>query len=104
MVVDAQLVIDGKPHDGGAGTYDVFNPARPSELVGRAPAADLGQLDAAVAAARRAFGEWSAMSVPQRYDALVAAANAATTYAISVDLATMYTREHGKVRSEAEFE
>ncbi len=103
-VVTASLVIDGKPHDGGAGTYDVFNPARPSELIGRAPAADVGQLDAAVGAARRAFGEWSEMSVQQRYDALVAAANAATAHATTADLATMYTREHGKVRSEAEFE
>lgn len=103
-VVTASLVIDGKPHDGGAGTYDVFNPARPSELVGRAPAADLGQLDAAVDAARRAFGEWSAQSVQQRCDALVAAANAAAAHATEVDLASLYTREHGKVRSEAEFE
>lgn len=103
-IVTASLVIDGKPHDGGAGTYDVFNPARPAELVGHAPAADGEQLDAAVAAARRAFGEWSALSVQERYDALVAAANAATADATAVDLATMYTREHGKVRSEAEFE
>ncbi|HVV76515.1 MAG TPA: aldehyde dehydrogenase family protein [Mycobacteriales bacterium] len=104
MVVTASLVIDGKPHDGGAGTYDVFNPARPAELVGRAPAADREQLDAAVAAARRAFREWSATPVQQRYDAIVAAANAATAHATESDLATMYTREHGKVRSEAEFE
>ncbi len=103
-VVGACLVIDGKPHEGHAGSYDVFNPARPAELVGQAPAADLSQLDAAVAAARRAFGEWSAMSVQQRYDALVAAANAATAQATAADLATTYTREHGKVRSEAEFE
>ncbi len=103
-VVTASLVIDGKPRDGGAGTYDVFNPARPAELVGQAPAADRDQLDAAVAAARRAFGEWSAMSVQNRYDALVAATAAATAHATTADLATMYTREHGKVRSEAEFE
>jgi acyl-CoA reductase-like NAD-dependent aldehyde dehydrogenase len=103
-IVSASLVIDGKPHDGAAGTYDVFNPARPAELVGHAPAADLAQLDLAVGAARRAFPEWSAMPVQQRYDALVAAANAATAHATAVDLATMYTREHGKVRSEAEFE
>jgi acyl-CoA reductase-like NAD-dependent aldehyde dehydrogenase len=103
-VVTASLVIDGKPQDGGAGTYDVFNPARPAELVGHAPAADRAQLDAAVTAARRAFGEWSAMSVKQRYDSLVAAADAATAHATTADLATMYTREHGKVRSEAEFE
>jgi acyl-CoA reductase-like NAD-dependent aldehyde dehydrogenase len=104
MVVTASLLIDGKPYAGGAGTYDVFNPARPAELVGHAPAADLDQLDAAVAAARRAFGEWSSMSVQQRHDALVVAADAATAQAAAADLATMYTREHGKVRSEAEFE
>ncbi|HWC36337.1 MAG TPA: aldehyde dehydrogenase family protein [Mycobacteriales bacterium] len=103
-VVTAALVIDGKPHDGGAGSYEVFNPARPAELVGHAPAADLSQLDGAVAAARRAFGEWSAMPLEQRYDALVTAATAAAAHATAADLATLYTREHGKVRSEAEFE
>jgi acyl-CoA reductase-like NAD-dependent aldehyde dehydrogenase len=104
MVVSARLVIDGGAQDGGAGTYEVFNPARPAELVGHAPAADGDQLDTAVAAARRAFREWSSLSVQQRYDALVAAANAATAQASEFDLATTYTREHGKVRSEAEFE
>jgi acyl-CoA reductase-like NAD-dependent aldehyde dehydrogenase len=103
-VVAASLVIDGKPQDGNAGTYDVFNPARPAELVGRAPAADQAQLDEAVAAARRAYREWSAMPVAQRREALIAAANAAAAHAGEVDLATLYTREHGKVRSEAEFE
>jgi acyl-CoA reductase-like NAD-dependent aldehyde dehydrogenase len=100
----ASLVIDGKPREGDAGTYEVFNPARPAELVGRAPAADPAQLDLAVGAARRVFPAWAAMSVQQRYDAIVAAANAATAQATASDLATLYTREHGKVRSEAEFE
>ncbi|HVT64447.1 MAG TPA: aldehyde dehydrogenase family protein [Mycobacteriales bacterium] len=103
-VVTASLVIDGKPQDGGAGTYDVRNPARPAELVGHAPAADRDQLDSAVAAARRASAEWSALPVQERVDILVAAANAATEQAMAADLATRYTREHGKVRSEAEFE
>jgi acyl-CoA reductase-like NAD-dependent aldehyde dehydrogenase len=99
-----QLFIDGVRVEGASGTYDVHNPARPVEVVGQAPAADAAQLDAAVAAARRAFRDWSALSVAQRYDAIVAAGNAAGAYAASNDLATLYTREHGKVRTEAEFE
>lgn len=100
----AQLFIDGARIDGAGGTYDVHNPARPAEVVGQAPAADLAQLDAAVAAARRAYRDWSALSVAERLHALVAAATAAGAHAANADLATLYTREHGKVRSESEFE
>jgi acyl-CoA reductase-like NAD-dependent aldehyde dehydrogenase len=99
----AQLVIDGARY-GGAGSYDVHNPARPVEVVGQAPAADAAQLDLAVAAARRALPQWAALSVADRLAMLVAATDTAVAHAAGVDLATTYTREHGKVRSEAEFE
>ena len=56
------LVIDGAVVPGGAGTYAVTNPVRPAEVVVDAPAASAAQLDAAVAAARRAQPAWAAPS------------------------------------------
>jgi acyl-CoA reductase-like NAD-dependent aldehyde dehydrogenase len=103
-VATAALVIDGQPCVGYAGDYPIHNPARPAEQVGSAPAASPVQLDAAVDAARRARSEWGSTSVAARLEAVVAAFTAATERAVVADLATRYTREHGKVRSEAEFE
>ncbi len=100
----ASLLIDGRPVSGEVGDYPVHNPARPAEVVGAAPAASRRQLDAAVAAARRAAAGWAATSVADRLAAAVAAMTAAADHATATDLATRYTREHGKVRSEAEFE
>jgi acyl-CoA reductase-like NAD-dependent aldehyde dehydrogenase len=98
------LTIGGKPQPGAAGTYPVHNPARPSEVVGHAPAADRAQLDAAVSAARRAAPEWRALSVAERVYAVLAAATAAGERLAAHDGARLYTREHGKVLSEANFE
>ncbi len=61
---------------GAAASYPVHNPARPAEIVGYAPAADLDQLDAAVQAARRAAAGWRALDVAER---VAAVASAATT-------------------------
>ena len=54
-----KLYIDGTWSDGGGGTFDVLNPAT-EETVARAPNASVGDLERAVAAARRAFdgGPW----------------------------------------------
>ncbi|HVT22223.1 MAG TPA: aldehyde dehydrogenase family protein [Mycobacteriales bacterium] len=104
MTVRGQLVIDGVRLDGAAGWYDVHNPARPAEVVGHGPAADTAQLDLAVAAARRAAPQWASLTVAERLALVVAATEAAAASAADADLATTYTREHGKVRSEAEFE
>lgn len=100
----ATLTIGGEPQPGAAGNYPVHNPARPAEVVGEAPAADRAQLDAAVAAARRAAAGWRAVDVAER----VAQVTAATTVAVEQlkerDGARLYTSEHGKVLSEAGFE
>ncbi|MBV9513373.1 MAG: aldehyde dehydrogenase family protein, partial [Mycobacteriaceae bacterium] len=61
-----RLTIAGEQQTGGSGTYPVHNPARPAETVGHAPAADTGQLDSAVDAARRALAGWRAMAVGER--------------------------------------
>jgi acyl-CoA reductase-like NAD-dependent aldehyde dehydrogenase len=100
----AVLTIGGAPQPGGAGTYDVRNPARPSEVVGHAPNADRGQLNEAVHAARRALAGWRALGVAERIAAVTAAATAATEQLTARDGSRLYTREHGKVLAEADFE
>jgi len=101
---EALLTIGGHRRPGAAGNYPIYNPARPAEIVGHAPAADSAQLDAAVSAARRAAPGWRALSVPERVAALAAAATEAAEELSGRDGARLYTREHGKVLSEASFE
>jgi acyl-CoA reductase-like NAD-dependent aldehyde dehydrogenase len=98
------LTIGGEQHAGGAGSYPVHNPARPAEIVGHAPAADTAQLDAAVAAARRALAGWGALGVGERVAAVESAATTAAGHLAERDSARLYTREHGKVLTEAKME
>ncbi|HXA12635.1 MAG TPA: aldehyde dehydrogenase family protein, partial [Mycobacterium sp.] len=98
------LTIGGEQQPGGAGSYPVHNPARPAEVVGHAPAADLAQLDAAVQAARRAAAGWRALGVAERVAAVGSAATAAAEQLAGRDRGRLYTREHGKVLAEANFE
>ncbi len=104
LSTDSVLTIGGEPQPGAAGSYPVHNPARPAEIVGHAPAADLAQLDAAVSAARRAAAGWRALSVAERVAAVAAAAAAAAEQLAARDGARLYTREHGKALTEANFE
>ncbi|MET8317353.1 aldehyde dehydrogenase [Rhodococcus erythropolis] len=50
------LLVDGKLVPGSGGTFEVFNPAT-EELIGRAAEGTTADMDAAIAAARRAFDE-----------------------------------------------
>jgi aldehyde dehydrogenase (NAD+) len=53
----AQLLVDGKLRDASGGaTFDIVNPAT-EEVIGAAPAAAVDDVDAAIAAGRRAFDE-----------------------------------------------
>jgi acyl-CoA reductase-like NAD-dependent aldehyde dehydrogenase len=98
------LVIDGAVVPGASGTYPVTNPARPAEVVFDAPAASAGQLDQAVAAARRSFPGWAARSPEDRAAAVIAAAAAGVAAVERDDLARLLCREHGKVYWEAQFD
>jgi acyl-CoA reductase-like NAD-dependent aldehyde dehydrogenase len=98
------LLIDGEVVPGDAGSYPVTNPARPSEVVFDAPAASSGQLDRAVAAARRAFGTWAALPHDERSALVIAAAEAGVAAVEAQDLSRLLTREHGKVHWEAVFD
>jgi len=100
----ATLTIGGEQQAGAAGSYPVHNPARPAEIVGKAPAADRAQLDAAVTAARRTAPGWRALDVAERVAKVAAAAATAGEQLAAADGARLFTSEHGKVLAEANFE
>ncbi len=60
------MTIDGQPQP-ASGSFAVLNPAT-EDVVGQAPECSRDQLDAAVAAARRAAPEWRARPHSDRQD------------------------------------
>ena len=102
--VKVGLVIDGAEVAGEDGTYPVLNPVRPDEIVFAAPRASLAQLDAAVAAARRAQPAWAALSMEERAEVMRNAAAGASLIADPDATARLLTREHGKILVEAYFD
>lgn len=66
-----ELFIAGEPRASvGKEYYDVHNPARPNELVGRAALATVDDINLAVEAAHDAFPAWSALSYHERAEYL----------------------------------
>src|ERR1700733_8790102 len=102
--LEVGLVIDGAEVAGEDGTYPVVNPVRPDEVVLLAPRTSPKQLDAAVAAARRAQRGWAALSLDERASAMREAAAGASRIADPDETARLLTREHGKVLFEAIFD
>lgn len=86
------LTIDGQAV-APAATIDVRNPAT-GEVFAQAPAADAGDLDRAVAAAQRAFKDWSAAPVAERKALLLKAAQIIDDNA--AELAALFTQEQGR--------
>lgn len=104
--VETQLFIDGaaRPASDG-GTYEIFNPARPTELVGRAAAGTPDDVEAAMKAAHRSFPAWAALSYSERADMLRKVAVAITQDMEEVEArARLFTREHGKIVFETRLE
>lgn len=101
-MVEPGLVVDGAVVAGEGGSYPVTNPVRPSEVVLDAPAASTGQLDRAVAAARREAPAWAAVPFDERVAAVTRAAAGAA--AAGAELAELLTREHGKILMESVFD
>ncbi len=95
-----QLLIDGSLVEGFA-LLDVVDPAT-GTVFAQAARADRAQLDAAVAAAGRAFPAWSALSHDRRAGALRTLADAVE--ARFEDFAVLLTSEQGKPLPEARFE
>jgi phenylacetaldehyde dehydrogenase len=71
---DERLLIGGDWVAGGAGGYEIVNPAT-EDVVGVAPEASVQQANDAASAAREAFESWSQTTPEQRADLLKAAAN-----------------------------
>lgn len=92
------LFIDGR-EEAGQGQFEVYNPARPDEVVGTCASADKSQVEAAVEAAARAFPKWAALDLELRANLLVQAAGAIER--LSGQLAPLLTREQGKILPEA---
>ena len=104
--VETHLFIDGaaRPASDG-GTYEIYNPARPTELVGRAAAGTIDDVEAAMTAAHRAFPAWAALSYAERADVLRKVAAAITLDMTEVETrARLFTREHGKILFETRLE
>lgn len=89
---------------GAAGTYPVFDPGRPGDVVLDAPWSSPAQVDKAVTAAHRASPGWASLPFELRAELVVAAAAAGAALAAEAGLATVLTRENGKVLAEAELE
>jgi len=87
-----QLLIDGRP-TAGAATLEVINPATGKTLT-HCARADKAQLDAAVAAAKRAFPAWSATPITERRRLLLKIADAFE--ARIPEFARLLTEEQGK--------
>lgn len=91
------LLIDGALH-AGASTFDVINPA--TELpFAQCPKADAAMLDAAVAAAKRAFPGWAATPIEDR--ARLVEQLAAALDARAEEFAALLTAEQGKPLDQA---
>lgn len=104
--VTTELFWDGKSRPAkNKRVYEIFNPAKPSELVGYAAAASVSDVDAAVVSAHAAFPAWSALSYAERAAKLREAAGVLTTDAGDISARSkLFTREHGKVLRETQME
>lgn len=91
------MIIDGEKF-ATTKTFDVIDPAR-GEVFAQCPLADVAVLDAAVAAARRAFRGWADTPIDDRAAALNRIADALE--ADKETLATILSTEQGKPRSGA---
>ncbi|HXQ15231.1 MAG TPA: aldehyde dehydrogenase family protein [Caulobacteraceae bacterium] len=94
---DYKLLIDGALVDGDA-EMDVINPAT-EEVLAKCPRASKGQLDAAVAAAQRAFPAWRDTPIAERKAKLTAIAD--IIQANAAELGRLLTQEQGKPIADA---
>ena len=87
-----------KPSASGA-TFTSVSPADHDDVIGEFPASGPADVDAAVAAAQRAFRDWSLMPAPKRGEILFRVARLLAEH--KEELARLMTREMGKVLPEA---
>jgi aldehyde dehydrogenase (NAD+) len=89
---------DWKPAASGA-TFTSVSPANHDEVIGEFAASGPADVDAAVAAAQRAFPAWSAMPAPKRGEILFRIGRLLAEH--KEELSKLMTREMGKVLPEA---
>ncbi|MBB3934153.1 aldehyde dehydrogenase family protein [Aureimonas phyllosphaerae] len=95
---DSQLFIAGQWQRGSGRALPVENPAT-GEVIGHIAAATAGEVDAAVAAARRAFRPWARLAPKERGAALHRLGDAISARADA--MARIMTSEQGKPLNEA---
>ncbi len=106
MIVEVHNIINGEwqPAAGGR-TYEVVNPANPSEVVGTAALANQDDVRQAIDAAHAAFSGWASLSYHERAAYL---SKAAEKLAGNEDelgqRIRLFTREHGKIINESAVE
>ncbi|MSO85398.1 MAG: CoA-acylating methylmalonate-semialdehyde dehydrogenase [Rhodospirillales bacterium] len=94
--------IDGRRIAGKSGRFaDVYNPAT-GEVTARAPLADAAEVQAAVAAAARAFPAWAAVPPARRTQVLFRLRELIRQH--TDDLAALLSAEHGKTLADAKGE
>ncbi len=84
------------------GWAEVRNPADVDDVLGRVPASTVADVQAAIGAARAAFGGWAGLTAPVRGRVLHRAANLLEAQAD--EWAALLTREEGKTRLESQRE
>ena len=93
-------LIGGDWKDAATGaTFTSVSPADHDDVIGDFPASGPADVDAAVAAARRAFPAWSAMPAPKRGEILFRIARLLAEH--KEELSRLMTREMGKVLPES---
>lgn len=97
---DYTMTIDGKAASADD-RIDAYNPAT-EEVIASVPDASRAQLDAAVAAAKRAFPAWSARPIEERQALVAAIGDRIAEHA--EDFKRLLIREQGKGRAGAEWE
>lgn len=95
-----RMTINGELAD-GASTFEAFNPAT-RRVIARVPDASEAQLNAAIAAARKAFQGWRITAHDKRAAALNSIATALEKNAEA--FMALLTKEQGKPRAQAEWE
>lgn len=104
--VETQLFINGDVRPASHGhSYEIFNLARPCELVRRAAAATPDDVETAMRGAHASFPAWSALNYSARAEMLRKVAAAITQDMDEVETrAQIFTREHGKILFETRLE
>jgi len=102
QAITTDIFINGELRSASDGAvYDICNPARPDELVGRAASATERDVEDAVQAAHAAFPAWSSLSFAERAEILRAVARQLTADEEDVKYRSrLFTREHGKIGRE----